>query len=52
MQPVSFKRHCMRYGLAMPHEQMMNDQGCKSMMVLHPELFPGGTVAPQSSNRH
>ena len=38
--------------LAMPHDKMMSDQGCKSTMVQHPELFPGGSVPPQDSNRH
>jgi hypothetical protein len=30
--------------LAMPHDQMMKDQGCKSLMIAHPELFPGNVV--------
>jgi hypothetical protein len=38
--------------LAMPHDQMMTDQGCKSMMAVHPELFPGGTVMPPTSTHH
>jgi hypothetical protein len=28
--------------LAMPHDKMMKDQGCKVLMTQHPELFPGG----------
>jgi hypothetical protein len=36
---------------AMPHDKMMNDQGCKSMMALHPELFSSGTGTQQNSNR-
>jgi hypothetical protein len=26
--------------LAMPHDQMMQDSGCKSLMAQHPEMFP------------
>jgi hypothetical protein len=37
--------------VAMPHDQMMKDQACKSMMTLHPELFPAGTVPPQNPPR-
>jgi len=33
--------------LAMPHDKMMKDQECKTQMVVHPELFPGG-VAPKN----
>jgi hypothetical protein len=33
--------------LAMPHDQMMKEQGCKTQMVVHPELFPRG-VAPKN----
>ena len=33
--------------LAMPHDKMMGDQACKSMMTVHPELFPAGTVPPK-----
>ena len=28
--------------LAMPHDKMVSDQGCKSLMVQHPEMFSGG----------
>jgi hypothetical protein len=38
--------------LAMPHDKMMGDQGCKSMMAVHPELFPGGTVTPANATHH
>jgi hypothetical protein len=38
--------------LAMPHDEMMKDQGCKSMMVLHPELFPAGTMPQQTTPSH
>jgi ABC-type histidine transport system ATPase subunit len=38
--------------LAMPHDKMMNDQGCKSFMVLHPELFPAGSLKPQNAPSH
>jgi hypothetical protein len=38
--------------MAMPHGQMMSDQGCKSMMAVHPELFPAGTVTPANTTHH
>ena len=38
--------------LKMPHDKMVNDQGCKSMMAEHPELFPAGTVTPQTTPSH
>jgi len=38
--------------LAMPHDQMMNDQACKTMMAVHPDLFPAGTVKPKSAPSH
>ena len=37
---------------AMPHDQMMHDQGCTSTMAQHPELFSGGTPAPANATRH
>jgi hypothetical protein len=27
--------------LAMPHDKMVADQGCKSLMAQHPEMFSG-----------
>lgn len=27
--------------LKMPHDKMVADSGCKSLMVQHPEMFPG-----------
>ena len=35
--------------LAMPHDQMMKDQGCTSTMKQHPELFSAGGAKPQGS---
>ena len=32
--------------LAMPHDQMMKDQGCTSTMKQHPELFTAGNAKP------
>lgn len=34
--------------LAMPHDKMMKDQACQSMMHVHPELFPAGSLKPRN----
>ena len=36
---------------ALPHDQMMHDQGCTSTMAQHPELFSGGTPTPANTRR-
>jgi len=38
--------------LALPHDKMMKDQGCKSVMAQHPELFPSADVKPNSVTPH
>ncbi len=35
--------------LSMPHDQMMTDPACKTMMAVHPESFPAATVKPQTA---
>ncbi len=38
--------------LAMGHYRMMKDQACKTMMAVHPELFPAGSTKPQNTPPH